>query len=66
MTEQLLPIVKKLHQSSTSPTGKFGSHVTTFWGPPPVDNTWTNSWEGYFTRKFRASLNYGQQPHGKR
>ncbi|KAK8010954.1 hypothetical protein PG990_009919 [Apiospora arundinis] len=64
-TQQLLPIVKKLHSSSASPTGKFGFPVTTFWGPPPMDNSWTDSWEEYFTRKFRASLEYGQQPHGR-
>ncbi|KAK7959702.1 fructosamine/ketosamine-3-kinase [Apiospora aurea] len=64
-TQQLLPIVKKLHLSSTSPTGKFGFPVTTFWGPPPMDNSWTDSWEEYFTRKFRAALEYGQQPHGR-
>lgn len=62
---QLLPIIKKLHQSSTSPTGKFGFPVTTFWGPPPMDNNWTDSWEEWFTRKFLAALEYGQQPHGK-
>ncbi|KAI0155142.1 Fructosamine kinase-domain-containing protein [Xylariaceae sp. FL1272] len=64
-TSQLLPIIKKIHQASSSPTGKFGFHVTTFWGPPPMDNTWTDSWEEYFTRKFRDALDYGQIPHGK-
>ncbi|KAK8062557.1 Fructosamine kinase-domain-containing protein, partial [Apiospora hydei] len=63
--QQLLPIAKKLHLSSTSPTGKFGFPVTTFWGPPPMDNSWTDSWEEYFTRKFRAALEYGQQRHGR-
>ncbi|KAB5582351.1 Fructosamine kinase-domain-containing protein [Coniochaeta sp. 2T2.1] len=62
---QLLSIIKKLHQSSASPTGKFGFHVTTFWGPPPMDNTWTDSWEEYYTRKFRSALEYGQIPHGR-
>lgn len=62
---QLLPIVKKLHQSSTSPTGKFGFHVTTFWGPPPMDNRWVDSWEEFYTRKFRSALEYGQIPHGR-
>lgn len=62
---QLLSIVKKLHQSSCSPTGKFGFHVTTFWGPPPMDNRWTDSWEEYYTRKFRSALEYGQIPHGR-
>lgn len=62
---QLLPIIKKLHQSASSPTGKFGFPVTTFWGPPPMDNAWTDSWEDCFTRNFRAAWSYGQQPHGR-
>lgn len=33
-TSQLLLIVKKLHQSSKSPNGKFGFHVTNFLGTP--------------------------------
>ncbi|KAK8078924.1 hypothetical protein PG994_002731 [Apiospora phragmitis] len=64
-TQQLLTIVKKLHLSSTSPTGQFGFPVTNFWGPPPMDNSWTDSWEEYFTRKFRSALEYGQQPHSR-
>ncbi|KAI1331844.1 Fructosamine kinase-domain-containing protein [Xylariaceae sp. FL0255] len=64
-TSQLLPIVKKIHESSSSPTGKFGFPVTTFWGPLPMDNSWTDSWEEYFTRKFRSALEYGQIPCGK-
>ncbi|KAI1259463.1 Fructosamine kinase-domain-containing protein [Xylariaceae sp. FL1019] len=64
-TSQLLPIVRKIHQSGSSPNGKFGFHVTTFWGPQPMDNSWTDSWEEYFTRKFRDALDYGQLPFGK-
>ncbi|KAH9905951.1 hypothetical protein F4778DRAFT_769792 [Xylariomycetidae sp. FL2044] len=64
-SQLLLPIVKRLHEESFSPTGKFGFPVTTFWGPPPMDNSWTDSWEEYFTRKFRDALEYGQKPHGR-
>jgi protein-ribulosamine 3-kinase len=62
LTTELLAIVKKLHQSSTSPNGKFGFPVTTFYGPPPMDNTWTDSWEEYFTREFCSSVAYAQVP----
>ncbi|KAI0376957.1 Fructosamine kinase-domain-containing protein [Hypomontagnella monticulosa] len=61
---QLLAIIKKLHQSSVSPTGKFGFHVTTFYGPPTMINDWTDNWEEYFTRQFRANLAYAQQERG--
>lgn len=30
-----------------------------------MDNTWTDSWEEWFTRNFHAALEYGQQPNGK-
>lgn len=53
----LLNIIHKLHSSSNSPTGKFGFGVTTFYGPPPMDNAWTDSWEEYFHREFVSSLN---------
>lgn len=63
-TPELLAIIKKLHQSSTSPNGKFGFPVTTFYGPPPMDNSWTDSWEEYYTREFRSSVAYAQGPLG--
>ncbi|KAI1407511.1 Fructosamine kinase-domain-containing protein [Hypoxylon sp. FL1857] len=62
---EVLAIVKKLHLSSVSPTGKFGFHVTTFYGPPPMINDWTDNWEEYFTRQFRANLVYAQQERGE-
>ena len=62
---QFLAIVKKLHQSSVSPTGKFGFHCKTYWGPPVMRNEWTNSWEEFWGRQFRSDVNYAQQVHGK-
>lgn len=61
----LLAIVKKLHTESVSPTGKFGFPVTTFYGPPPMDNSWTDSWEEYFRREFVACVAYAQIPLGE-
>ncbi|KAI2463011.1 Fructosamine/Ketosamine-3-kinase [Annulohypoxylon bovei var. microspora] len=51
---------RKEATSSISPSGKFGFHVTTFYGPPMI-NSWTENWEEYFTRQFRANLVYAQQ-----
>lgn len=62
---QILSILKHLHESSISPTGLFGFHVTTFYGPPPMINDWTDNWEEYITRLFRANLSYIQEVHGK-
>lgn len=62
---QFLSILKKLHQSSTSPTGNFGFHVTTFYGAPPMINKWCDSWEEFFTREFRSNLAYAQRNRGE-
>ncbi|KAI0600588.1 hypothetical protein F4775DRAFT_544622 [Biscogniauxia sp. FL1348] len=62
---QLVAILKKLHQTSESPTGKFGFHTDTFWGPPIMVNAWTDSWEEYYSRQFRSDVEYTQKVHGK-
>ncbi|KAI0015720.1 hypothetical protein F4780DRAFT_762781 [Xylariomycetidae sp. FL0641] len=62
---QLVTIMKKLHQTSVSPTGKFGFHTTTYWGPPAMVNDWTDSWEEYFARQFRSDVAYAQKIHGE-
>ncbi|KAK8085401.1 hypothetical protein PG997_006672 [Apiospora hydei] len=55
---QLVDIMKRLHQTSVSPTGKFGFHTTTYWGPPAMVNDWTDSWEEYYARQFRSDVTY--------
>lgn len=64
-TSELLAIVKKLHQTAKSPNGKFGYHITTFFGPDPMDNEWTNSWEVYYDREFRHAIDYVQARLGE-
>ncbi|KAK1764023.1 hypothetical protein QBC33DRAFT_548568 [Phialemonium atrogriseum] len=60
----LVSIVKKLHQESVSPTGKFGFHVTPFYGPPPMIVDWTDNWEEFWTREFQSGLKYVQKMLG--
>ncbi|KAJ6785705.1 hypothetical protein PWT90_08713 [Aphanocladium album] len=62
--EQFLPIVKQMHQKSVSPTGKFGFHVTPFYGPPPMVVDWTDNWEEFWVREFRSGLKYVQTMRG--
>lgn len=55
---QLIDILKRLHQTSASPTGKFGFHTTTYWGPAPMVNDWADSWEEFYARQFRSDVAY--------
>ena len=42
--------LSRLHQESTSPTGKFGFHIITCQGHNWQDTQWHDSWSFYFTR----------------
>lgn len=48
----------ELHQSSQSPSGKFGFHITTYSGNLPQMTDWEESWEVFFTKNFRLALNH--------
>ena len=61
LRRQLLGLLETLHKASASPTAMFGFHVTTYYGPPPIPNAWTPSWEVFFTRLFRANLEYARE-----
>ncbi len=61
----LLSVVLKMHRESISPTGKFGFHVTPFYGPPPMIVDWTDNWEEFWTREFRSGLEYAQRMRGE-
>lgn len=60
LATKLLAVLKTLHQTSlsSSPTvaGGFGFPVRTFFGPTPMINIWTESWEEFFARQFRADV----------
>ncbi|KUI67640.1 hypothetical protein VM1G_02991 [Cytospora mali] len=62
---QLVDILSKLHQESTSPTGKFGFHCATYWGPPRIVNAWTDNWEEFWSRQFRSDIAYAQRIYGE-
>ena len=64
-TLQFLAILKKLHLTSLSPTGKFGFHVTTYNGPSKMVNDWTDNWEEYFGRQLRSDITFLQNVYGE-
>ncbi|KAF2015201.1 hypothetical protein BU24DRAFT_449962 [Aaosphaeria arxii CBS 175.79] len=45
-----------LHQSSRSPNGKFGFHVTTYAGNLPQYTEWEDKWEIFFSKSLRKAL----------
>lgn len=45
-----------LHQNSKSPNGKFGFHTTTYAGNLPQMIDWEESWEKFFAKSLRWSL----------
>ncbi|KAI1111483.1 Fructosamine kinase-domain-containing protein [Nemania sp. NC0429] len=49
-TSEFVSVVAKLHQNTESPNGKFGFHMTSYGGDYPVDTSWCDTWEEFFTR----------------
>ncbi len=45
-----------LHQSSKSPNGKFGFHMSTYSGNLPQMTDWDDSWESFFNKNLRFAL----------
>ncbi|KAF5636246.1 kinase-like domain protein [Fusarium tjaetaba] len=45
-----------MHQKSVSPTGKFGFHITTYAGNLPQYVEWEDSWEMFFAKSMRQTL----------
>lgn len=64
LVSKLLPVITKLHHTSVSPTGKFGFHGRSFYGPVPMTVGWTASWEEFWADEFRSSLTYTQRMRG--
>ncbi|KAI0016504.1 Fructosamine kinase-domain-containing protein [Xylariomycetidae sp. FL0641] len=55
---QLAKLVGTLHQTSASPSGKFGFHCPTYNGFAPLVNDWCDRWEEYFSRQFRSDIQW--------
>jgi protein-ribulosamine 3-kinase len=48
--------VAALHAKSQSPNGRFGFHVVTYNGNLPQDNTYTDTWEEFFSNGFKHMI----------
>jgi protein-ribulosamine 3-kinase len=64
---QLSVLIAKLHRDSMgkSPNGKYGYHVATHLGNIANDNTWTDTWEEFFTVAMRRMLMLEEKSHGQ-
>lgn len=47
-----------LHQTSQSPTGKFGFHLPTYSGNLPQMTDWEASWETFFAKNLKFALDF--------
>ena len=56
--------VAELHMKSESPNGKFGFPVTTFSGNAPQENSWTDTWEAFFTQAVTHMLKLEEESQG--
>lgn len=54
----------RLHQTSKSPNGKFGFHVTTYSGNLPQMTAWDSSWEGFFSKNLKFALDREAEAKG--
>lgn len=56
--------VAELHARSSSPNGKYGFQVPTYLGQMPQYNTWTDSWEEFFTHSMERLMTSIEKSQG--
>jgi len=54
----------KLHRTTISPTGKYGFPVATLQGTVPQFADWTDTWEEFFSRSFKALVEHEERSQG--
>lgn len=64
MPDELAPRLAALHQNSKSPEGKFGFHIDNYMGNLSLINGWEESWEEFFTKNMRHTLQSELAAHG--
>ncbi|PVH80069.1 hypothetical protein DL98DRAFT_549325 [Cadophora sp. DSE1049] len=64
-TEKIISVVAELHEKSISHRGKFGFHYTTHAGNHPLQTTWCDSWENFFSRQFREEVKWEKSFQGQ-
>jgi protein-ribulosamine 3-kinase len=60
---EFVAVIATLHQKSSSPNGKFGFDVPTSQSLQ-LENTWCDTWEEFFTRAMRGTVDLEQAIQG--
>lgn len=63
--EDLAEKLAELHKKGISPTGKYGFSIPTSQGALMQPNTWTSSWEKFFSDMIQRCFDWEQDMHGK-
>ena len=63
--EQFTRMLTDLHTKGVSPNGNYGFHVPTFQGALKQPNTWTASWETFFTKMYERAFDWEQSVRGE-
>lgn len=61
---ELASVIAQLHKNSVSPNGKFGFDVPTSQSLQ-LENTWCDTWEEFFDKAFRGTVELEQQIQGQ-
>lgn len=62
--DQLCAKLAQLHQTSTSPTGQYGFHITTCQGRVPQAISWDSKWTTYFTTLLKHVVDLDTDTNG--
>jgi protein-ribulosamine 3-kinase len=62
--ETLSAKLAELHMKGVSPNGVYGFPVPTYQGALTQPNTWTDSWEKFFTEMLQRCFHWEQEMHG--
>lgn len=57
--------VAEMHRKGVSPTGKYGFNVPTNEGALQQPNTWTESWEKFFSELLTRCFEWEREMHGE-
>ena len=61
---QLCTKLVQLHQTSVSPTGKFGFHINTCQGNLPQQTAWNSTWVDFYVQLLQGAMQLNRERNG--